>query len=227
MVALVTIRRLGIASASQLEIEYSVLGSWGREFADVATAADQGALSLNQLVTAIKRKVIAWAATAPGGSVTLTAREIVIVGMGDEVSGVRKSADEAITSGTFVNVADLAFELSPASSYKFKFTGGYTTAAGTTGLQLAVNGPASPAFVRYVGQIHTTATAVLGGAGAAYDAAIAATASGGATALPFAIEGSITTGAAGGPFSLRARSEVGGSAVTILRGSIGELVAVG
>lgn len=144
----------------------------------------------------------------------------------NRVIGVRKSADQATTSTSFSDVTDLVFQLAPNTHYKFKFRGAYTTAAQTTGLQLSVNGPASPAFLRFSGWLFTSVTATANAVGAAYDAALAATSGGGATPLQFEVEGTISTGAAGGPFSLRFRSEVNGSAVTILRGSFGELMAV-
>lgn len=146
---------------------------------------------------------------------------------GTEIVGVRKKLDQAVTATSFANCTDLLFALEPNRHYKFSFIGAYTAALATTGLQLSVNGPASPAFLAFVGQIHTAAAAVFGGVGGAYDVAIAATASGGATPLPFRIEGSISTGPAGGALQLRMRSEVNASAVTILRGSVGELIAVG
>lgn len=140
--------------------------------------------------------------------------------------GKRLSADASTTSGSFVNVSGLSFLLAPNTHYRFRFVGAYTTAAAATGMQLSVNGPASPAFVRFVGQIATSAAGVLNGVGAAYDAAIAATAGPGATAMPFRLEGTISTGAAGGAFTLRVRSETAGQAVTVLHGSFAELSAV-
>lgn len=141
-------------------------------------------------------------------------------------SGVRKSADEAISSGSFVDCADLKFDIAANTSYRFRFSGAYFTALSTTGLQLSVNGPASPAFLAFTGRIYTTNTTVFAAVGGAYDAAIANTASSGATLLPFDLEGTITTGAAGGVLVLRVRTEVAASAVTIKRGSLGELDAV-
>jgi hypothetical protein len=214
------------ASATQLEAEYDAVGSWGRSLHDLVTSSDVGNVPLNGLATIIKNKVIAWAATSAGGSVTITRKEIIIVGLPLDIMGVRKTADESTSSAAFVNCTDLSFQLAANTSYKFKFTGAYTAAAATTGLQLSVNGPGAPTFVRFVGVISTTTTSVFYGVGAAYDAAIANVNSGGATALPFSIEGSITTDATAGLFSLRFRSEVGGSNVTILRGSIGELTEV-
>lgn len=141
-------------------------------------------------------------------------------------SGVRKSADEAISSGSFVDCADLKFDIAANTSYRFRFSGAYIAAATTTGLQLSVNGPASPAFLAFTGRIYTTNTTVFAAVGGAYDVAIANTASLGATALPFDLEGTITTGATAGVLVLRVRSEVAASAVTIKRGSLGELDAV-
>lgn len=139
---------------------------------------------------------------------------------------VRKGADQATGNVAFQDCTGLSFDLAPNAHYEYEFTGAYTAAAGTTGLQISVNGPASPDFIRFVGWIATSTTASFNGAGGAYDAAIAATASGGSTALPFWLSGTISTGAAGGPFMLRFRSEINGSAVTVLRGSKARLAAV-
>jgi hypothetical protein len=138
-------------------------------------------------------------------------------------AGVRKSADESTTSTTFGDCADLDFDLLPTTSYRFRFTGAYATAAPSTGLQLSVKGPASPNFLAYSGQIFTGPTAIAAGVGASYDVALAAPSSGGATALPFTLEGTITTGSQGGTITLRVRTSAAGSAVTIKRGSIGDL----
>jgi len=140
--------------------------------------------------------------------------------------GARLGADLLTTSASFVDVPALSFLLAPNTHYRFRFLGAYTTAAAATGIQLSVNGPASPAFVRFLGQIMTSAAVPLAGAGGAYDVAIAATAGPGATAMPFWVEGTISTGAAGGAFTLRVRSETAGQAVTVLRGSIAECAAV-
>ena len=139
---------------------------------------------------------------------------------------VRKTADENFSTTSFANVADLEFELDADSHYGFRFTGGYTTAVATTGLQLSIDGPGAPVVVRAVGQIAETATTVRNGALASYDVAIAGLASAGGTAMLFWIEGNITTGATPGKLILRARSETGGSDVTILRGSQGILFGV-
>lgn len=142
------------------------------------------------------------------------------------ITPVRLGVDRSNSTVNFADCTGLWFVLAPNSHYAFEFVGAYTAAAGTTGLQLAVNGPASPSLLAMTGQISTSATAVQNGVAAAYDTGINATASGGVTALPFFIKGNISTGANGETFVLRFRSEVGGSAVTIKAGSYGLLYGI-
>lgn len=219
--AVVRITEVNPIGGSLLRCTYEAVGSWGAQI----TAGVTGDLaeSLGRLGVAIKDAVIAWAAA---DAVTLRRNQIIIPFADDQVSGVRKDGDQAIVSAAFVDVAGLAFLLAPTSHYKFKFKGAYTAAAGTTGLQLSINGPANPVFMAAVGVIYTSTGTPFVGAIGAYDAAIAATASAGATPLPFEVEGTISTGAAAGLLTLRGRTEIAASAVTLLRGSFGELVTV-
>lgn len=214
-------------NAATIRVIFLAQTSLGNLLINDAMDIDGTGRGLAQISSALKARVITWAATSAGGSLTLKPSDIWICGVSDDqLAGVRKSIDAATTSGSFVDVPEMAFTLAANAHYKFTFKGAYTAALATTGLQLSVNGPASPTFMRAVGEIYTTTIAPFVGAIAAYDVAIAATASGGATALPFELTGTISTGAAGGAFALRFRSEVAGSAVTILRGSFGELITV-
>lgn len=138
----------------------------------------------------------------------------------------RKTADQAFSTNGLADVTDLQILLSPNTHYEFHAYGAYTSASATTGIQLSVNGPAAPTLVRFTGEIAESVTARRCGAGANYDVVIAGTASAAATALPWELKGSISTGAVGGLFSVRARSEINGSAVTVLRGSILKVSAV-
>lgn len=142
------------------------------------------------------------------------------------ITPVRLGADRTNSTVNFADCTGLSFELAPNSHYAFEFVGAYTAAAGTTGLQIAINGPASPNLVAAASQIATSATAVQNGVAANYDVGNNATASGGATALPFWIKGNISTGANGGTFVLRFRSEIAASTVTIKAGSYGLLYGV-
>lgn len=139
----------------------------------------------------------------------------------------RKAADQAFSTNGFADVTDLEILLAPQTHYEFEAYGAYTSAAASTGLQISVTGPVSPDLVRFIGYVAESATADRKGAGAAYDVAIAGTASAAATALPWGIQGSVSTGAAGGLLKVRARSEVNASAVNVLRGSILKVSAVG
>ncbi len=138
---------------------------------------------------------------------------------------VYKTADQSSTSTSYADCTGLSFNLAPNTKYLFEFTGAYTAAINTTGLALSANGPASPVEMSYVVQAATGPITVAQGAQADYDTGAPAPTSGGATALPFWLKGTIKTGVNGGLFFLRFASEVGGSAVTIKKGSIGELAA--
>lgn len=223
-IALVT-TQFQVLNTSTLKVTFGYTGSWGGGAAALTIDVPFEGGSLSAVIADIKTLILQHNTAAGGPS--LKSEEIFFAGNIDpQISGVRKTSDQATTSTVFVDCDDLVFILAPNRHYGFKFLGAYTAAAATTGLQISVNGPASPSFIRFVGQIASSTTAVLMGAGAAYDAVIAGTASAGATPIPFWIEGSISTGVVGGVFRLRFRSEVSGSAVTILRGSIGQLIAV-
>lgn len=125
------------------------------------------------------------------------------------------------------NVTGLEWALLPNRHYVFTFDGAYTAAASTTGLQLALTGPASPLVFVCGIEISETATVWRTAATAAYDTGGNGTVSLGTTALPFHLFGNISTGAAGGTLQLRFRSEVNASQVTISAGSYSELKAVG
>jgi hypothetical protein len=142
------------------------------------------------------------------------------------ITPVRLAVDRTNSTVNFADCTGLSFDLAANSHYAFEFVGAYIAAAGTTGLQIAVNGPASPNLVAVASQIATSATAAQNGVAANYDVGNNATASGGATALPFWVKGNISTGASGGTFTLRFRSEIAASAVTIKAGSYGLLYGV-
>jgi hypothetical protein len=138
---------------------------------------------------------------------------------------VRLSQDRSTTSTSYQDVVGLAFPLAANCHYAFQFEGAYTTAVNTTGIQLALNGPAFSVLAAGF-QLFTSATAVLAALAANYDVGVNGTASAAGTALPFRIYGNISTTAAG-LLIVRGRSEVNGSAVTVRAGSYGLLFKVG
>lgn len=143
-----------------------------------------------------------------------------------QITPVRLAANRTNSTNVLADVTGMSFQLAPNSHYVYQFVGAYSTVGATTGLQLAVNGPASPVLVRVVGRIATSVTAQFNDVASVYDGLIAATASAGATALPFYLDGNVSTGATGGLFTLRFRSEINGNLVTIFSGSYGLLYGV-
>jgi hypothetical protein len=217
MIAIATITNILFSSQTTAQADLLVQFSNGTNFSD---QINFNMVSAGGAIAAAKNSVMAF-------QPSLKWSDITVLGAADSDLIIRKKSDQAFSTVNFADVTDLSVSLAASSQYKFRFSGAYIAAASGTGLQISVNGPASPSFIRFVGQIATSNIAVTYGAGAAYDVGINGTASGGATPLPFTLEGTIDTGIAGGIFTLRARSEVAASAVTILRGSVFELSVAG
>lgn len=140
-----------------------------------------------------------------------------------------KSGAQSVSVTSFADVSDLTFELEANASYEFEFLVFYFTGATTTGLRLAINGPAG-ATGRWGEQIQTGATGNDstwgGGQITAFDTAIVATTSGpGGSPAVARVWGTITTVGTAGTLALRMAAEVAAS-VTIEVGSYGELKRV-
>jgi hypothetical protein len=129
----------------------------------------------------------------------------------------RVTADRATTSAAFSDVTDLTFAIAASTTYSFTCELAYTTAASTTALQLAINGPASPTAMQYSVFTTTAAVAVHGAVQTAYDTVTNPATGGGATALPVRITGTLEN-VNSGTLAIRFRTEVAASTVTILRG---------
>lgn len=141
------------------------------------------------------------------------------------VVGKRKSANQSNNTTTLVDVADLTYNMAANSHYIVKCYGDYTAAATTTGLALALNGPAGTNFARFQVMAFNAVTSIVGAVVTAPATPLIGATSGGATPLPFWIIGTMSTGANAGVFALQFASEVGGSAVTINRGALCEFSA--
>ena len=131
----------------------------------------------------------------------------------------RVTADVQNTTVTFANVTGLTFAVAINTNTSFACELFYTTAATTTALQLAINGPASPTAMRYAVRTSTTATAMHSASQSAYDTNTNPGTGGGTTALPVRISGTLENGGTAGTLAIRFRSEVAASAVNVLRGS--------
>lgn len=139
-------------------------------------------------------------------------------------SAVRLTADRSTTSNSYQDVVGLSFQLEAGKHYAFEFHGAYNTVGNTTGIQLAVNGPAASFFAAAF-DLATSTTAYLAAVAGAYDNGVDGTASAGATNLPFHICGNVSTTAAG-LLIVRGKSETNGNQVTVKRGSYGLLYGV-
>jgi hypothetical protein len=131
------------------------------------------------------------------------------------------------SNSTLSSATGLDFTLAANTTYSFDYYILFQSAATTTGIGLAVTGPASPAIISYTANIPIGADAVnvlYSGWGTGYDDPVVATAapSIGATYLA-RIYGVIKTGATAGTLTPRFRSEVNSSTVTLKAGSWGAL----
>lgn len=130
------------------------------------------------------------------------------------------TADQTDTTGAFVDVTDLGFAVAANTVYVFECRFMTNSAASTTGVQIAFNGPASPTNFNYAGIASTSATAITVPTGTTYNSTTGAAT--GATAtqnLQQNFGGTLENGANAGTFTARLQTEVGGSAATIMRGS--------
>jgi hypothetical protein len=115
----------------------------------------------------------------------------------------------------------LSFAIAAGETVTFEFSLSYVTAVSTTALQVALNGPAGAAHIRYTVETSTTATASHNASQSAYDTVVNPATGGAATALPVRVAGQIVNGANADTVALRFRSEINASSVTIQRGSWG------
>lgn len=130
-----------------------------------------------------------------------------------------KSSDQTNSTTSYADVSDLTFEVGASSTYVAQWILVASSAAGTTGIQLAVNGPASPAEV-------TATITCFSAAGTpstlnvnAYDTGLDLTDSAGSTRVQCSIRMTLRNGANAGVVAARVKSEVGASAITIHAGS--------
>lgn len=161
-----------------------------------------------------------------GGGDALTAGDVGAsasghshVGADNEVT-VKLPTDVSTSGQAFVDATGLSFSAEADSDYIVEFWIWYTTAATTTGIDLAVNGPASPTAVVGLTLPPVAATGNLNAKQFnAYDVSQPATASiaGNNFALMRVL---FRNGATAGTFTLRFASEVNASAVTVKAGSV-------
>ena len=132
---------------------------------------------------------------------------------------VTKAADQSNSTTTAADITDLTIPIGPTQIINFHAYLVCSAAAVTTGIQLAVNGPASPTQVELtiVGWTDATTRAVDGVS--ALETYQANTSSAGTTRRVFEIRGRVINGTTRGTLAMRFRSEIATSAVTVHKGS--------
>lgn len=142
-------------------------------------------------------------------------------GGGSAVSIVRKAADQAFTATAYADVADLSIPLQVGVDVAFEFLVVWSSAAATTGVAFALNGPAGPQLFCAVVETATSATAVAIRQDVAYDqGAASASIDAANTSRVCRIKGVVRASVAGN-LVVRCKSEIANSAVTVKRGSWG------
>lgn len=136
---------------------------------------------------------------------------------------IRLDGNVSNSTVNFADVTGLAFTAVANADYLVEVFALYVTAATTTGLNLAINGPAAAVGVGGEWQAYSSDTTVLSRQFRAFDANAGAT-TGVTAASPSVNWAQLTTllrtGANGGAVTIRFASEVAASQVTIVAGSI-------
>lgn len=133
-----------------------------------------------------------WQSTAPAVTWTL----------------VKKTADQSTTSALFAD--DSALQFAVEANKKYKFRGAVMVNLGAGGMQIGINGPASPGTIRVNAATGTTVTA--------YDTSFFTSASSGIV-ISFPFEGKFENGANAGTLVLRIRQNTASGTTTFEEGS--------
>lgn len=130
-----------------------------------------------------------------------------------------KSSNQDNSTTSYADVSDLSVEVGANDTYAIQWFLTASAAATTTGIQLAVNGPASPTlFVATILCYTAVGTPVVTNV-TAYDTGLDLTSSAGTAPVNCTITVNLINGSTAGVVAARVRSEVDTSAVTIYAGS--------
>ncbi len=165
-----------------------------------------------------------------GAREVLMSASLAMTNLGQAVAV--KTADQISTVTGHADVTDLQFAIAASTVYSFEFFVVFQTAATTTGIDLSINGPASPTDVTWYDQIMLSGAA--GTAGVETKAQIALDATHITASIDAAntnrcavLRGMIRNGVNAGTLTLRFATEVGASSVTIKQGSWARLSRIG
>lgn len=133
---------------------------------------------------------------------------------------VKTTADQAISVTTLTDIAGLSMPIAANADLIFEALLVWQSAAATTGIRLAINGPAGALEITALVEIQTSATAFALQLHTGYQGGAATASIDTANTRRVArLSGVVRNGATAGAVSVQAASEVAGSAVTVKRGS--------
>jgi hypothetical protein len=140
---------------------------------------------------------------------------------------VHKTSDQSTSDGVNLSdVTELAWPVIANATYAFEFEILVLSSVATTGIALSMNGPSTPTYVRYTRFDAVSGGAMNAGGATAYNVALVDTAGSTANPLPAIVRGYLVNGTNTGTLTLRFRSEVDTTSITIQRGSWGRLTRI-
>lgn len=136
---------------------------------------------------------------------------------------VYKTADQTAIGTSLANVTDMGFPVEANANYAFEFYLICDSDATTTGIDVSLNGPASPTNIDYLTTYWTSATAFTTVGAVAYQNDTASTASNGTSRRIFTVFGILRNGANAGTLIPQAKRENVGTGPNVRAGSYGFL----
>lgn len=145
---------------------------------------------------------------------------IALVVLGQTVNiQIKDDGDQTNSTTSYADVSGLTFEVGANSTYVAQWVLVASSASGVVGVQLAINGPASPtAMTATITCFAATTTPVTTNV-TAYDTGLDLTTSAGTSRVQCSIRMTLVNGSNSGVVAARVRSSSGGTAVTIHNGS--------
>jgi len=134
-----------------------------------------------------------------------------------------KTSDQTAIGTTYADVTGLGFSLAASTNYQFEYYIIADSDATTTGIDVGMNGPASPTTINYSVTYWTSATVSALRGAIAYQLDTASTASNGTAARIFLIQGTVRNGSNAGTLIPQAKREAVGSGPNVRSGSYGIL----
>lgn len=138
-------------------------------------------------------------------------------------SVVVTSADQTLIGTSYTDVTGLSFSVAANKTYFFAFHVIADADAATTGIDVAVNGPASPTRIAYSRYLARATTTLAFATATSYDHNSANTGSGGTTPTIQVCEGILVNGSNAGTLAARIKREAVGSGPNVRAGSCGFL----